>query len=629
MLNGYKIIALCLSRIYDAPIVEFVSALNEKLIKHGYRIFLYHISKDFLWNEEYDESETMIFELMDYSVIDTIVVMDETIKSKALVKHIISKAGTENIPVIIVDGYYKGCINVQFDYKTSFEKIVRHVMDEHKPENVHFMAGIKGDKFSQERENVFCTVMKEYGVDVTPEMISYGNFWADPTIEAMNVLLDKGIVPDAFICANDIMAINVIAVLKERGYTVPKDIIVTGFDGVEEIHFTEPKITTAVCNYAELSDITANLICKEVKSGDYYAVPEFLASESCGCTYNSKINILDRFSGLNRRFYRYQDDNRILTEIIEKMQYCNSVDELSVKMNDKVISDMCCVLNKRCLDNTIDPKKKVDNYFEEDMYLLYDARESENFVPQNFKRKDIAPNIDILLEQNYPLVFSALDYMNTCFGYVCFYFRSCDSANYGRIPQIVNLLSNGIGSYINHRYQSYLTKQIEHMYTHDALTGLYNRLGFTYKCDMLIDKAKKEHELVTIVLADLDNLKYINDNYGHVGGDNAIYMVAKALEHGSPSNALCVRFGGDEMLAVMKGDYDTSLIRHDIIKYLDDYNSKKECPYTVSSSLGLYQVQATDEISFESLLKEADVRMYEDKKMKKLKNNIKEIIGNI
>ena len=91
MLNGYKIVAICLSRIYDTPIIEFVSELNERLGKQGYKIFLYQINKDFAWDEKYQGSEAYVFELIDYSVVDTVVIMDETIKSRTLSENIIKK----------------------------------------------------------------------------------------------------------------------------------------------------------------------------------------------------------------------------------------------------------------------------------------------------------------------------------------------------------------------------------------------------------------------------------------------------------------------------------------------------------------------------------------------------------
>ena len=179
MLNGYKIIALCLSAIQDASSISFITELNDKLSKQGYRIFIYHMSTDMAWNDNMKDSETLVFDLIDYSVVDTVVIMDEKIKSRTVTAHIISNAKAAGVPVIVVDGQCAGCASVRFDYRTGFEEIVRHVMEKHRPRKLHFMAGSRGNPFSEERLEIFAMILKEYGIAFDREnMVSYGDFWA-------------------------------------------------------------------------------------------------------------------------------------------------------------------------------------------------------------------------------------------------------------------------------------------------------------------------------------------------------------------------------------------------------------------------------------------------------------------
>ncbi|MDE7323514.1 MAG: GGDEF domain-containing protein [Lachnospiraceae bacterium] len=618
MLKGYKIIALCLSAIQDASNICFISELNDVLCKHGYRIFLYHMSTDMGWCDNVRDSETLVFNLIDYSIVDTVVIMDEKIKSRTVTEHIIHNAKAAGVPIIIVDGQCDGCTNVRFDYRAGIEKIVRHVVTEHNPQKLHFMAGNRGNQFSEERIKVFERVLEEYGIGFDRErMVSYGDFWARPTIKATLRLIENGHVPEAIICANDVMAINVAAVLIKNGYRIPEDIIITGFDGIEEIHMTQPRITTCCCDFRELAGIVIDLIRKGTPAGDYYAQPRLMLSESCGCTYDSKIDILNSFSQLNSRFYRYQDDNQVLTQIAEDMQGCRHIEEVPAMMGHRVMNHMCCYLNQWCTDNSVDPMTMHQDSFDDEMYILYNAEAPKPFVPMKFARKGIIPNLDELLERRYPLIFMELDFMNVTFGYVCFCYKSCDSTDYTKIPQIVTAVNMGIGGLLNKRYQNYLAKRIEHIYIHDSLTGLYNRLGFNREFEKLTKRVREKEGIVTVVLADLDGLKGINDNYGHAAGDNAIHTVAIALKSSCPEGALCVRFGGDEMLAVMEGDYEISVIREKMKNWLEDYNSKACNPYTVSASLGILSTDDTEELEFEDLLKRVDALMYQEKRRKK------------
>ena len=78
---------------------------------------------------------------------------------------------------------------------------------------------------------------------------------------------------------------------------------------------------------------------------------------------------------------------------------------------------------------------------------------------------------------------------------------------------------------------------------------------------------------MVVIMADLDGLKYINDFFGHEDGDNAIAVCAKALKDSCPPEALCLRFGGDEMLAFICGECDPVAIVNSIADKLDAYNA--------------------------------------------------------
>ena len=112
-------------------------------------------------------------------------------------------------------------------------------------------------------------------------------------------------------------------------------------------------------------------------------------------------------------------------------------------------------------------------------------------------------------------------------------------------------------------------------------------------------------------------LPYINDTFDHIAGDKAIQIVAKALVAACPDNALCVRFGGDEMLAVMEGDCKSDDIRAAFQRYLDDFNNRHEVPFTVSSSIGILQEKGNELGDQEKVFKMVDDLMYEEKKKKK------------
>ena len=234
MYGDKKLIALCTSRIYDQQVHGFIETFNEEIKAQGMRLIIFSINMDIYWEEDALTADSSVFNYIPYEKTDLIVIMDEKIKSHRIAERIIKAAEGRKKPVIIIDGSYPGCTGIRFDFKKGFEAVVSHMLDEHHITHPHFMAGIKDNVFSEERFQVFRDMLAKRDIPFDDSMVSYGEFWAEPAQAAARKLLERSELPDAIICANDIMAINVCDVLKEAGIDVPGQIMVSGFDGILE-----------------------------------------------------------------------------------------------------------------------------------------------------------------------------------------------------------------------------------------------------------------------------------------------------------------------------------------------------------------------------------------------------------
>lgn len=253
-------------------------------------------------------------------------------------------------------------------------------------------------------------------------------------------------------------------------------------------------------------------------------------------------------------------------------------------------------------------------------YDCIDTRNGEKFTPYYIHEKDIIPNLNFYLEDCRCIIFTTLQYLGVTLGYICFHFNDFVSGNYYKIPQTTSILNNALGGLINQRYKLYLMKKIEEISGTDVLTGLYNRRGFCSEYDRLLESLGDEP--LAVIMCDLDGLKYINDTFGHEEGDNAIHTAAVALKDVCPANAICTRLGGDEMMAVFPYNENSMDVRTLFCKYLDEYNSKSEKPYSVAASIGIYITANGEKPDFEELVKKSDVLMYEEKKRRKTARRI-------
>jgi len=167
-----------------------------------------------------------------------------------------------------------------------------------------------------------------------------------------------------------------------------------------------------------------------------------------------------------------------------------------------------------------------------------------------------------------------------------------------------------------------LMSKIQTLSITDDLTGLFNRRGFFRLAFNKIETLTRSTETIPVVLVmDLDGLKNINDTYGHKEGDIALVAFADLLKRTLRKDDIIGRHGGDEFVvfsSVKNNDNGKHLIKR-IKNELDDYNSKKLHPYTISTSIGSVVLADTTVECFEAAMLSADSVLYEEKFEKKVK----------
>ena len=183
-------------------------------------------------------------------------------------------------------------ISIEPDYKQGFADGVKHLIEYHHCKNIFMLAGMKDNKYSDDRIEMYRREMESHGINFCEEQIGYGDFWEDPAIEAVNRFLDSDLpTPEAICCANDTMAIAAAKELRKRGYRVPEDILVTGFDGIEDGKFNFPGISTCEPKLEAVADFVFDILSGK-ESADEYLIPlVFYPKESCGCASGNIIEI--------------------------------------------------------------------------------------------------------------------------------------------------------------------------------------------------------------------------------------------------------------------------------------------------------------------------------------------------
>lgn len=159
-------------------------------------------------------------------------------------------------------------------------------------------------------------------------------------------------------------------------------------------------------------------------------------------------------------------------------------------------------------------------------------------------------------------------------------------------------------------------KLLRDMAIKDELTGLFNRRGLLELAKEHYEAALAAKEHFIILYADLDNLKKINDEYGHHAGDLALKSAAGVLKTVFRDYDIVSRFGGDEflVLAVDKGPEDFASIQALIESAFAKFNQKSNLEFDLSLSLGLSSFNHNNPMGFEELVQAADSKLYQRKR---------------
>lgn len=162
---------------------------------------------------------------------------------------------------------------------------------------------------------------------------------------------------------------------------------------------------------------------------------------------------------------------------------------------------------------------------------------------------------------------------------------------------------------------SLLDRELRSLALTDDLTCIYNRRAFYALAAQQLKVARRKGRGLLLFFADVDNLKNINDTFGHREGDFALIRTADALEQTFRNSDILARISGDEFaaLALDASSQDQDAILRRLDQHLQDV-SAEEPRYKLSLSVGMARFEPKTQNSLADLLSMADRAMYEEKK---------------
>lgn len=182
-----------------------------------------------------------------------------------------------------------GIPSIFVDNAAGMREVVEHVVVKHGRRRFAYL-DCEGNIDAFERMQVFRSVLAEHGISQDESRVIQGCFEMTVAERSMLGLLDRGATFDAVIAANDGMAIGAMRALQSRGYRVPEDVLITGFDDMVTTSLTVPTITTVRQPLVQMAELAIDVILDQLDGlpvAEKTAFPaQLLVRESCGCGSN-------------------------------------------------------------------------------------------------------------------------------------------------------------------------------------------------------------------------------------------------------------------------------------------------------------------------------------------------------
>ena len=612
----------------------YIDGLNDSLDEGTSDIYVYLGHDAYGLNEGDNDSEICIYDLPDPKDFDGCIFVAPGMDFDDVNDRIIGKWGKSGKPFISIGKKIDGAISIYTDNYEGMKPLIDHLIKVHDVKKLFFIAGPKDNKDSNDRLRAVIDSCRGNGVSFGEEDILYSNWDVFASTNYIREHFSHGEpLPDVIICANDNTAVFVSFVLEEIGIFSPDDVLITGFDGTNRGKNFYPSLTSVEQPFKEMGIKTGECFMsifagKSVES-EYYIPCKFSRGESCGCDSDLGSDIVRRrmcrqvpreavladfragrihyMENAVLKSERYSTLGTYLREFFydhdgqEGNPFYIFLDPSLSALSEREISDMPEYTMPDPVDMLVG--KCGDTHYGETMRVKADG-----MLPYN--EEDTASHVYVFM----PL------YIDT---YVCGYMVMADHTEYLGASVFSNFKSSFnriLETYRKNLKLRSLNDRLSELLNQDPMTLTKNRVAYeNYKLNLNDRFASGDATDTAFVMFDINNLKLMNDTYGHEKGDEYIKNSCRLICD-TFARSIVFRIGGDEFVAVLQGRdfknrerllkiFDDELVR---IAALDLPPEKK-----VSVAYGMAVYDRKNDASIDAAIKRADDEMYINKRKSK------------
>lgn len=614
-----KRLACFIGQITQDYQAEATLAIRETAEELGYRLDVFTEFGSYGENFLHADGEKNIVNLPYLEDYDGVIIGLDTFDNVGMDDLLVNRLKKEaKCPVVSVRQACEEFHNVMVDDRLAMADVIEHYITVHHFSRICFMTGRMEMEDAQRRLQGYQDVMEKYDLPVDDHMIFHGDYWRYKGDEAVEFFLAGEEMPEAIACSNDYMALAVCDALKKRGYRVPEDIAVSGFDDVDEARYADPRICSVrvpaekmgreavlqLVNLIEGKEVPKRILIP--LHGNYRG--------TCGCGRPERGKTISELYRMKEYMRHALMQNAYMNVDFENS---NTVAELLntafvYSFNFAYDNIYICL----CEDYSEYEEGGINReQYTEDMVLRAVMSRNTGFedTEVHFKRRELLP---AKYRQDTDILYMwPLHYKNHCMGYI-----AMQTEKPTELKEFFQAWLLGVSSYLD-KVSMYEQNQnlleFRRLSVVDDLTGLYNRRRMEKELITYIAAMRATDPSIYLISLDMDGLKYINDTYGHAEGDVALCAYADILKSVQDDDVLSARMGGDEFQIFVRTTDEEKVIGiiDTIQQKMDAFNASGSKPYPLSCSMGYALYQQGEELT--KCIQRADANMYLNKARKK------------
>lgn len=631
-----KIAAAFVSGIYTEMVRQTLEGMIESARESGAKLLFFtsfadnFSSRQYDRYRDYDAGDFVVYLLPNLEDFDALVSFD-TYMPIIYIEWMDQLKRKAACPVITLGAVKEGRCSVVNAQGTALAALIEHLIDRHGCRDIVHVAGQPDLTFVQERIAIFRDTMARRGLPCGDDRIFHGDLSPDCGEAVAAQILESRAgaerpLPEAIVCANDYMAIGLINALKARGFAVPGDVLVTGYDDVLPAQFNEPSITTSAQPFTEVGRTGMEALSRLWRGEaveKVIAVPgRLVCRQSCGC---EPIDAPQR--DLIREHYAAEVANQEAfalsnTDLILGASTGSTLEALFDEIEAGCLRETGFSDAVLCLIDGWEKHPVIEHYWN-----LRDARFDVAcgiYHGKPIRRERLAQGQLLpaeMMADDEPYFIFPVHHLQYFMGYFIVSPRLREIGQLHVKSWLVSI-STVLENWCIRSQLKDTVDKLDHLYQTDTLTGLYNRRGYQHYFEAYYEDCRAGRKPLAVFMIDMNRMKAINDRYGHAEGDYCLCAIAEAVRACARGDEICVRAGGDEFVVLARGCDEVAAqayIRdlHEAIRRICARDGKA---YSFTVSIGLcVRVPDPDspepaEAQAEDYLRFADKAMYAEKK---------------